>query len=365
MQNLILYIIGVFFVIGLIDYVLGNKLNLGIHFQEGIKNMGPLALSMVGILSITPILSDLLIQYVAPIALKLGIDISTVVSSIIAVDMGAYKIAQAVGENQSIIYFSGILIASILGCTLSFTLPLALGMIKKEDMTIFCKGILCGVTTVPIGLFIGGILLEIPINIILLNLSPIIIFSVVIIIGLYLYVNTIIKVFTIIGRVIVVLGMIGLSIQGSLSIMGIKTSLNLLPIEESLAIVGKIAIFLGGAYVLIEVLKRILEKKFRSIENKLGVNSMSIAALVGSLASAIIIFSEFENLDDKGKVICTAFSVGGAYVFGGQLGYVAAEANDIVGIYIITKLICGILAVILAMLIINKTTGKDRRKINE
>jgi ethanolamine transporter len=31
-------------------------------------------------------------------------------------------------------------------------------------------------------------------------------------------------------------------------------------------------------------------------------------------------------MNDKGKVICTAFAVSGAFVFGGQLAYVASVA---------------------------------------
>ena len=49
------------------------------------------------------------------------------------------------------------------------------------------------------------------------------------------------------------------------------------------------------------------------------------------------------------KIICSAFSVGGAYVFGGQLAYVVTEAKEVVFIYIIVKLISGLLAIVLAL----------------
>ena len=81
------------------------------------------------------------------------------------------------------------------------------------------------------------------------------------------------------------------------------------------------------------------------------------------MASAIIIFDSFEKLDYKGKVICSAFSVGGAYVFGGQLGYVAGVEPSMLNVYVITKLLCGIIGVIIAIIFLkyeNKGWGINK-----
>ena len=64
MEKIMLYIIALFFIIGIIDYIFGNKLKLGNGIENGIKSMGSLALSMIGILSITPTISDLLSNYI-------------------------------------------------------------------------------------------------------------------------------------------------------------------------------------------------------------------------------------------------------------------------------------------------------------
>lgn len=349
MEKIMLYIISIFFFVGIIDYIFGGKLKLAKELENGIKSMGSLAISMIGILSITPIVSDILNKYIIP---KLNINLidpSIISSSLIAVDMGGYKIAEAIGRTSEEIYFSGILISSILGCTISFTLPLALGIIKEEDVEILCKGVLCGIVTVPIGLFIGGFLLRIPIMIIFKNLLPIILISVFIIIGLRRIPNKMIKYFKILARLIFIVGLIGLGIQGITSITGVVIIKNLLSLEESIIIVGKIAIFLAGANVMLKVIKVTFNKKIGKLKEKLDINSEAVAALIGSLASAVIVFNDFDKLDYRGKIICSAFSVAGAYVFGGQLGYVVTEAKEIVFIYIVVKLICGFLAIILAM----------------
>lgn len=352
MEKIMLYIISIFFIIGILDYIMDNKFRLGTRLIEGIQSMGTLALSMIGILSITPIISSFLINNILPILKdKNFIDPSIISSSILAVDMGGYKIANSISTNQNIIYFSGILISSIVGCTISFTLPLALGIVEEKDIDILCKGILCGLITLPISLFIGGVLLKIDINILINNILPIIILSIIIIIGIYKFPKSTISVFKVISKLILIVSILGLGLQGINSITGQEIIKNLLPVEDVLSIVGKIAIFLSGANVMIEVINRLFYKRINSLAKTLKINSYSITALIGSLASAVIVFNNFDKLDKRGKIICSAFSVGGAYVLGGQLGYVVTEAKEIVYIYIFIKLLSGILALVLSLYI--------------
>ncbi|MGL5086443.1 MAG: ethanolamine utilization protein EutH [Clostridium sp.] len=354
MENIVLYIVGMFFAIGVIDYMLGNKFKLGSIFESGINNMGSLAISMVGILSITPLISEFIIKNLSQFADIIGIDITIISSSIIAIDMGAFNLAKDLTQTIEMKYFSGVLIASILGCTISFTLPLALGIIEKEDVKILSKGILCGIITLPIGLFFGGVLLKMPIKTIIINLLPIIMLAILVSIGIYFKTEVTIKIFTYLGKGIVMIGLIGFLVQGFISITGVDLIAGLMPIEEALTTVGKIAIFLGGAYVMIEVAKVLLYKHLEKLRLKVWLSPSSITALIGSLASAIIVFTTFKELDYKGKVVCSAFSVGGAYVLGGQLGYVATEAKEVVLIYMFTKLLCGTLAIGLALILLKK-----------
>lgn len=362
MEKIMLYIVGGFFLLGIVDYIIGGRFNLYKGIENGIKSMGSLALSMIGILSITPIISDIIIKYILPIFKNSFINPSVIISSFIAVDMGGYKITEAIANNHNMMYFSGILIASMLGCTMSFTVPLALGIINRNNIDIFCKGILCGIIALPIGLFIGGVLLQINLYNIIISILPIIIISIIISIVLNKAPNAMISFFKYIAKIIVMIGVIGLGLQGFTSITGIEIVENLLPLEEILTIVGKIAIFLGGANVMLEVIGRVLKKEISMLGNVLHINSISVTSLIGSLASAVIIFTNFDELDDRGKLICSAFSVGGAYVFGGQLGYVSIEAKEVILIYILVKLISGIIGVIIAIKLNNK--GLSHRNSN-
>ncbi|SFC34011.1 ethanolamine utilization protein EutH [Clostridium uliginosum] len=362
MKNIVLYIVSFFFLLGAIDYIEGNKFKLGKVFEDGIKTMGSLALSMIGILSITPFFSNVLTEILVPIVQKLSLDPSIFPASLIAIDMGGFNLSKDLALSSEMANFTGVLMSSIFGCTISFTLPLAIGLVKKEEMEIVFKGILCGIITMPIGLFIGGILLKVPIKILLYNLLPVIFIAVILTLAILFMTKRLITIFQYIGKGIMFISIIGLIVQGLNSIAGITLLDNIMPIDEVLTVVGRIAIFLGGAYVMLEVIKIFLKKPLNKISELFNTNVNSIAALIGSLASAIVIFSNYDDLDDRGKVICTAFSVGGAYVFGGQMGYVASVAPEVLSIYILIKLTCGVLSIFFAIIYL-RYENKKKSKI--
>ncbi len=56
-NDAVVCILAVFLLVGAADYCLGNRWGLGERFAEGFKAMGPLALSMVGIVSLAPVLA--------------------------------------------------------------------------------------------------------------------------------------------------------------------------------------------------------------------------------------------------------------------------------------------------------------------
>lgn len=354
MNNIILIIVAIFFVMGAVDYSRDNKYNYGNIFEDGINNMGGLALSMVGILSLTPIIGQVINKLIKPITDIIGLDPSIITSSFLAIDMGALNISKELSASNEMVGFSGVLMGAMVGCTISFTLPLALGVVKGESRKELSLGMLCGITTLPIGLFFSGIYLGLTVEEVLINLSPIILLAVLVSIGLVYKQALLIRLFNGLGKVILYLSILGLILQGINSIAGITLVQGLMPLGEAVVIVGKIAIFLAGAYVMLEWIKRTFSKALDKVGEKIGLNSTSIAAFLGSLASAIIVFSVFEKLDKKGKVLCSAFTVGGAYVFGGQMGYVASEVPEFLNVYISTKLLCGLLAVIFASIMLKR-----------
>lgn len=349
MDKFILFVIGSFFVIGAIDYMTGNHLKLGWKFEEGIKTMGALGLGMIGLISLVPIFTHFISAVIIPISRILGLDPSIVPAAFLAVDMGGYQMASELALTEEMGAFSGIIIASTLGATISFTIPVALGMLSKEDEGYFSKGVLVGIMTIPIGCLAAGLWQKIEINLLVLNLIPIFVFAIILGVGLLKIPHVFIKVFNVFGKLIVCLSIIGLLLQGIEVIVGVRLVSGLAPLAESTVIVAKIAIVLGGAYPMLACINRIFKNSFEKIGRKFGINSESVAGILGSLASNLLIFGTFKEMNPKGKVVATAFGVSGAFVFGGQLGFVSGVAPDMIGAFIVAKLTAGIISIVLAI----------------
>ena len=59
-HEILIYSMAVFAVAGALDRIFGNRIGIGKEFEEGILAMGSLALAMLGIISLAPVLSNLL-----------------------------------------------------------------------------------------------------------------------------------------------------------------------------------------------------------------------------------------------------------------------------------------------------------------
>ncbi|MCY6369580.1 ethanolamine utilization protein EutH [Clostridium ganghwense] len=348
MNKVILYIIIFFAVLGSIDKIIGNKFGLGKKFDEGFMAMGNLALGIIGIYSMAPILANGLLSIIAPIFKVIGVDPSISVGSLLACDMGGYSSAMEIAKTRELGMFSGLLIASMLGATIVYTIPIAIGVIEKEDHPFFIKGILAGIITIPIGALIGGILSGMNILVIIKNLIPIIIFSIILAIGLIKQPEKIMKSFAYFNKIIAILGTIGLIAGIFQRLTGITLIHGMKPLQEGLSIVVNISIFLAGAYPMMFIITKLFTKPLSKVGEKVGIEENAVIGLIISLANNIPAFVMLKDMDKRGKVICSAFAVSGAFSFGGQMGFVASVESSMIVPVMIGKLTAGISGVILA-----------------
>lgn len=348
MSKIILYSIIFFAILGSVDKIIGNKFGLGKKFDEGFMNMGNLALGIIGIYSIAPVLANSLLCLIAPIFKELRVDPSILVGSLLACDMGAYSCAMKIAKSREIGMFSGLMIGSMLGATIVYTLPIAIGVIEKEDHPFFIKGILSGIITIPIGALLGGILSGINIWVIVKNLIPIIVFSIILALALIKQPKKIIKCFVYFNKIIMILGTIGLIASILQRLVGITLISGMKPLEEGLNVVVNIAIFLAGAYPMMFIITKLFTKPLSKIGEKIGVGENAIVGLIISLANNIPTFVMLKDMDERGKVICSAFAVSGAFSFGGQMGFVASVESSMIVPVMVGKLIAGISGIVLA-----------------
>lgn len=345
----IMMILAFFLGVGALDYCLGNRFGLGESFHRGLMTMGSVALAMIGIITLAPIAANLLIPIVSPLYLLIGADPASFANTILALDMGGYALAEAMAHDTEAGVFSWVFLGTMLGPTIVFTLPVALSIIKKEDYSSFSKGILIGLSTIPIGCFVGGALAGFEFQMMILNLLIPTLFSLVIMIGLWKKPEWWIRRFVTFGKLVQVVGVIGLVIAGVEVLTGIRIFQEMAPYSEGLQIVGTIALVLGGAFPLVECISKVFRKPLERSGRLIGLDRFAMAGLVAALAHVIPAFTLLGDMQTKGKVVVVAFSVSGAFVIGGHLGFVAGIDRDMVPYMMIGKLIGGLTAIALAL----------------
>lgn len=354
MSEVLLLVMALFALVGALDRIFGNRMGLGERFEEGITTMGSLALAMLGIICLAPVLANLLRPVVVPVFRLLGADPAMFAGSLLACDMGGGPLALELADDPQAGLFGGVLCGSMLGATVVFTIPVAMGILAEADRPFLAKGILAGVVTVPVGLLVGGLVMGMPILRILGNLVPIVLIAGLITLGLWRAEDAMIKGFGIFGKGVIALITVGLAAGIFQGITGITLIPGLAPIEEGFLTVGAIAIVLAGAFPLVAVLTRVLQKPLLKLGITLGINDTAAAGLLASLANSIATFTLLKDMDDRGKVVNVAFAVSAAFVFGDHMGFTAGFAPEVLPAMIISKLVGGVSAVIVALWLTKK-----------
>lgn len=360
-NEIIIYIMVFFMIVGAVDRCLGNKYGYGEQFEEGFMAMGALALAMVGVVSLSPVLANLLRPIISPVYKMLGADPAMFATTLLACDMGGYPLAMELAEIEIVGKFAGLIMGSMMGATVVFTIPVALGIIEKEDREFLAKGILAGIITIPIGAFVGGVLAGLPVMMVVRNLIPIVIVAILIALGLYCIPGKMIKGFTIFGKGVVVVITIGLAAIVVETLTGFVVIPGMAPISDGIEVVGSIAITLAGAFPLVYFITKVFSKPLLKLGGLLGMNDKAAAGMIATLANNIPMFGLMKEMDNRGKIINVAFAVSGAFVFGDHLGFIAGVDKSMIFPMVVGKLVGGVAAVILAIILFGKNTEENNK----
>ena len=353
-HEFLILIMGVFAALGALDRIFGNRFGLGKPFEEGILAMGTLAMAMLGIISLAPVLANLLNPVIVPVYRFFGADPAMFAGTILACDMGGAPLARELTTDPDAAALGGILAGSMLGATVVFTIPVAMGILQREDQPAMAKGILAGVVTIPVGILVGGLVAGFPVMMVLRNLIPIVIIAASIALGLWKAEKWMVKGFGVFGKFIVGLITVGLAAAIVESLTGFALIPGMAPIEDGFLTVGAIAIVLAGAFPLVAVVTKLLQKPLSKLGGLLGINATAAGGLVASLANSIATFGMVKEMDGRGKVVNIAFAVSAAFVFGDHLGFTAGFEPRMLPAMILGKLAGGISAVFVALWLTKK-----------
>ncbi|TKT76109.1 ethanolamine utilization protein EutH [Aquamicrobium sp. LC103] len=368
----IIYIIMACAVAGAIASIRDPESGLGKEFIEGIHAIGPIFIPVAGIMASIPYLSEFIRLAVGPLFAMVGADPSIAATTVIAVDMGGYQLAHALAGTRDA-WIVAMVVGYMAGATIIFSIPVGLAMLAKPDHKYMALGIMSGILSVPIGVFVACALIALSglevrpdistsgeathqvmltIGEILRNLLPLIVFCVAIALGLRFVPDAMITGFLWFGRIMYA----GITLVLVFSIVEYFTSMfstvfgswGFDPIIadeadqfRALEIAGYIGIMLAGAFPMVYLLTKYLEGPMRAIGSRIGVSPEGAAGLLAAIANIIAMYRLIGKMQPKDKVLAIAFAVCAAFTFGDHLAFAANFQPSMILPLLIGKLLGG------------------------
>lgn len=337
-------------VVGGIDRIMGNKRGYGAKFEEGFQFLGSTALSMAGMICLAPVLADVLGKIIVPLYRMIGVD-PGMFGSLLAIDMGGYQLAKELAVDAQIGSYAGIVAASIFGCTVVFTIPVGMGMIREEDRGCFAKGVMIGLVTIPVGLAAGGALAGLSVQACIRQNLPVIVMALFLLLGLWKIPTRMIRGFCVFAKGIRILITIGLALGAVEYLCGLQVIKGMTPLTEAMEVVAGIGIVMLGSLPVTECLQRLLKKPFWLLGRKVGINAASVTGLLVGAVSVIPALSMYQEMDDEGKVVNAAFLVSAASMLAAHMGFTFSTNPQLLGALIGAKISGGVTAVIVVLII--------------
>ena len=378
--NYVIYLIMLCAVIGAFASIRNDEEGLGAEFITGIYSIGPIFIPVAGIMASIPYLSKFISTVFGPLFATIGADPAIAATTFIAVDMGGYQLADSLAQTREG-WITAMVVGYMAGATIVFSIPVGLAMLKEADHKYMALGVMAGILSVPVGVFIAcamlaltnpgvrelvdtasdsSLMLQMGMGDILINLVPLIAVCVAIAIGLKLFPNHMIRGFLVLGRILDAALKLVLVFSIVEYFTGVFTSLfggwgfdpiiaDEADLFRALEIAGYIGIMLAGAFPMVYLIKKYLAGPMDAIGNRLGMDSVGAAGILAAAANILAMFHLIADMKKRDKVLCIAFAVCGAFMFGDHLAFTANFQPNMILPILVGKLSGGILGFILAM----------------
>lgn len=350
-----------FMFVGVLDHISGNHFGLGEQFLEGFRAFGSLAVTMTGVLVLLPYLETWLGPALTAVCSVFGMDPAMLTGIFLACDMGGLPLAQSLATTPEGVGLGGLILGSMMGANIVFNIPVALGVIPREDRRAMSRGVLCGFIAIPAGCFFGGLTAGYSAAAVLWHLLPVIVIALVIALLLWLVPEGITKAFLLFGKVISILSALAAALAIGQSLTGFRILPGLGDIREAMDLVVNIVLVLPGAYVIVTLLSRLLAKPFRKIGALLQINETSTLGLLTTIANAVPTFGLIRDMDERGKVLNFAFLVSAGYMLGDHLAFCSAMLPEMVLPMVVGKFTGGICGLLLALVLTGRKPGSENK----
>ncbi len=380
--DVIIYIIMTCAVLGAFAYIKNEESEMGKEFIEGLYSIGPIFVPVAGIMAAIPYLSTFVKSVFGPLFASVGADPAIAATTFIAVDMGGYQLAEVLSQSKEG-WLMAMVVGYMSGATIVFSIPVGLTMLNKKDHKFMALGVMAGLLSIPIGVFAtcsimsitdlavrGAIsanaestyLLALTFKEIFINLLPLTIFCVLLAVGLKIVPDKMIKGFLFFGRsmsialtLVLVFSIVEYFTGVFSKILGSWGFDPIIADEadqfRALEIAGYIGIMLCGAFPMVYLIKKYLASPMEIIGKRIGLESNGAAGILAAAANILAMFRLIGDMRPKDKVLCIAFSVCAAFMFGDHLAFTANFQPNMILPILSGKLVGGITGFLLAYLL--------------
>jgi ethanolamine transporter len=339
------------FLIALIDLFRGSPWGIGEELHKGFDMAGPLLLLMTGYICLAPVLAAFLKPRLLPVSDILGVDPSFIVGLILAVDSGGASLAAQIANDQQLGIFSGYIVGSVLGPTLTFTVPVALMGKNREESFPLIQGLLAGVIASPVGIFVGGVLMEIPMPVLLRQMVPLLACVMLLAAALVKAPYVVASALMYVARFSLVITYGGLVCVLVQKLFSWSILPGLLPFNEAAVTVGGIALLLGGAYPFVRIIYKVFRPCIKACLSVFHLTEEGSGGIMMTLVNSMATFTRMKSMSTRDVVLNTAFAISGAWMLGDHLGFVVQTKPDVIVPVILSKLGASAAALFLADLI--------------
>lgn len=355
--QIVLAVMAIGAVAGGLDLVLGNRMGLGERFEEAFRLLGPIGLGMAGILCLAPVLARVLGWAVAPGMSAIGLD-PGLLGGLLAIDMGGYPLAMELARDPEIGKLAGILVSSTFGCTLVFTIPVGLSILKDGDRPLFIRGTLVGLGAMALALLPGAIAMGIAPARAVCQLLPVLLLCALLAWAMLVKPDAAARGLGYLAAGIRILSVVGLTLGAVEYLTPWQLLPGMTPLEDAMEVVCGIGIVMLGSMPLAELLRRGMMLPLR----RMGADPQSAAALLVGMVSVTPALAAIPRMDPRGKVVVSAFLVCAGSCFAAHMGYTVGVQPQLTGVLLGVKLLGGLLALGLAMLVTKKARIGRRKR---
>lgn len=347
--KILMSILVCFLIAGGIDRLFGKKIGMGEEFERGFYLMGTTTLSVVGLLVLAQPLASALTTVLTPAFRLIGADPAMFPGMFTSTEV-ALPVTLEMTENVQIAKFSGVIVGSCMGGVISFTIPLACGLIRKEDYRYFSAGILTGFIFDPLACFIGGLVMGLPAGVILIQLIPVIILAVALVLLMLFIPEPVMKAFRYFSKFLMAVVTFGLLCGAVESMTGLRIIPGLTPISEGFKTIGTIALSVASVLCFLFVIRKVFAKPLAALAKKIGIDELSIVNIIMSATTIVPGYSTYEKMNGKGKLLFAALTAAATPALGVHLGVTSAMAPEMILPMLICRASGGVFAVITALL---------------